>query len=973
MQYDTKNQSAEHNCVKAQKVHTMRNATLNIIMWLLAFVLVLTIMAVLPMPNDNRINVNTALAQGVADDGTTAIAFAGGTGTEEDPYQIATPMQLRLLSETTDYATYWGSGTVSDNIGSSATIREAVYYELTANLELTSTGWTPIGSGDQVFFGYFDGQGHTITFVNAVNVEGVLTDDINYDSGGYLAGLFGCIAGGSINNLGVNWQGSLNVVDATCVGGLVARIVESNIINCHSEGSIIVTNNISGGEVGGILGACSSITTIEGCYNLASLNINCSSRIDAGGICGSVYGGHGGADSAFIRNCYNAGHIVCSTNGYSNIGGIAGTAGRTLMENCYNLGDIIGLLSTPSVGGILGSMSLGYVISCYNTGSITSNSFAAGIGNITMGSAYNCFSIEGTIKTTAEDGEGFVYGIAEENPSSAGSGTDIFNCYFDNELVGTVSNNDGQYINGLANLMKVESNFTDESFQDGQGNNYEWFNFENEEGLLQNVVLWDFEYVWQIDSNINNGYPYIELPIKIVPCLEISNEQELLAFAQNEIYWGGFAKVDNVILTDDIEVTTTFWNPIGNNENVYMGNFDGQGHTITFVNQVITEGVLTNALGDDVYLAGLFGYVAGGSISNLGVNWQGGLTVENNVANAGVYVGGIAGQIAGTLTNCYNTGSITASSESVAAFVVGGIAGQIAGTLTNCYNIGSISGTVSGENVRMIMAGGIAGVAMGTITNCYNIGSISGTGDNARMAMVGGIAAAGTGTIVNCFSIEGQITLIGTAQQMGVGGIMGMDVGDSVITNCYYDNVLTGTASTLDGTRVTGLADLMKVKSNFTNGNFVDSASTSHPWVTEPIQTTDPITQEPVEIQPQWDFENVWGIDSSINNGYPYLLNMSQGGTGDAESDNQVTITNGSEKAVLVVISSENSTVMFKVQGGTTKTYTMPIALDTTYKVSVIGGTITSVPTISGGEIIDQQGNIFNVTFTESGTLGIVI
>ena len=174
MKYETKKKSAEHNCVKAQKVHTMRNATLNIIMWLLAFVLVLTIIAVLPMPNDNRINVNTAVAQGVADDGTTAIAFAGGTGTEEDPYQIATPMQLRLLSETTDYVTYWGSGTF-DGISMSTTIEKAVYYELTADLEMTSTDWTPIGSGGtNYFYGYFDGQGHTITFANEVTTEGKL-------------------------------------------------------------------------------------------------------------------------------------------------------------------------------------------------------------------------------------------------------------------------------------------------------------------------------------------------------------------------------------------------------------------------------------------------------------------------------------------------------------------------------------------------------------------------------------------------------------------------------------------------------------------------------------------------------------------------------------------------------------------------------------------------------------------------------
>ena len=587
MQYDTKNQSTEQISVKVQKVHTMRNATLNIIMWLLAFVLVLTIMAVLPMPNDNRINVNTAVAQGVADDGTTATAFAGGTGTEEDPYQIATPMQLRLLSETTDYTTYWGSGTV-DSSDMSVTITNAVYYELTANLELTSTDWTPIGSGSQAFFGYFDGQGHTITFVNEVNTEGIFTD-LEFASASYPVGLFGYVAGGSVSNLGVNWRDGL-----------------------------AVENNIADADV----------------Y--------------IGGIAGFVILGN-------VSNCYNMGFInISSRNG-------------------------------GNVGGIVGLVSFGEINNCYNT--------------------------------------------------------------------------------------------------------------------------------------------------SLISCIDSAESRGL---------------------------------------------------------------------------------------------------------------------------------------------IMGGILGTIEeGKISNCYNTGTISGTASGEITYYLFVGGIAGQGLGSITNCYNTGSITANSENVQGLAAGGIAGIAAGTIVNCFSVDGQITLIGTAQQMGAGGILGVDMGGLAITNCYYDNELIGTASTLDGTRVVGLADLMKVESNFTNGSFIDSASTSHPWSTEPIQTTDPITQEPMQIQPQWDFENVWGIDSSINNGYPYLLYMSQGGTGEGGSENHVTITNDTEKAVLVVISSDGSTVMFKVHGGATKTYTMPIALDTTYKVSVIGGTITSVPSISGGEITDQQSNTFNVTFTESGSLGI--
>ena len=80
------------------------------------------------------------------------------------------------------------------------------------------------------------------------------------------------------------------------------------------------------------------------------------------------------------------------------------------------------------------------------------------------------------------------------------------------------------------------------------------------------------------------------------------------------------------------------------------------------------------------------------------------------------------------------------------------------GTITNCYNTGSISG--SGNNAYV---GGVAGYNNGgTITNCYNTGSISGSGYNN--AKVGGVAGNNNGTITNCYYdiyMSGNIDAIG--------------------------------------------------------------------------------------------------------------------------------------------------------------------------------------------------------------------
>lgn len=85
-------------------------------------------------------------------DGSTAAAFAGGTGTAEDPYQIANGAELAYLAS-------------SVNNGETY---EAKNFVLTANIDLNGLPWTPIansfsdalfgGSDYRVFAGNFDGK-----------------------------------------------------------------------------------------------------------------------------------------------------------------------------------------------------------------------------------------------------------------------------------------------------------------------------------------------------------------------------------------------------------------------------------------------------------------------------------------------------------------------------------------------------------------------------------------------------------------------------------------------------------------------------------------------------------------------------------------------------------------------------------------------------------------------------------------------
>ena len=180
---------------------------------------------------------------------------------------------------------------------------------------------------------------------------------------------------------------------------------------------------------------------------------------------------------------------------------------------------------------------------------------------------------------------------------------------------------------------------------------------------------------------------------------------------------------ENVLKSDGTVNEGTFkeWTPIGIYfYKSYGGIFDGQNHTIS--------GIYFSQ-GDKMYL-GLFGINAG-KISNVGI--------LDSYFCGKVSVGGVCGyNFEGTITNCYNAGSVSGTEN-----YVGGVSGDNSqGIITNCYNVGSVSGA---ENCYV---GGVSGENYnGTIANCYNAGSVSGTEN-----YVGGVSGENdNGTITNCY------------------------------------------------------------------------------------------------------------------------------------------------------------------------------------------------------------------------------
>ena len=170
------------------------------------------------------------------------------------------------------------------------------------------------------------------------------------------------------------------------------------------------------------------------------------------------------------------------------------------------------------------------------------------------------------------------------------------------------------------------------------------------------------------------------------------------------------------------------WTPIadcmGNNITQYSGTFDGNNKTVS--------GLYFN--GNSIRI-GLFGSSeADGNIKNVGV--------VDSYFKGNDSVGGVCGKNAGTITNCYNAGNLTAIESSA---TIGGICGYNGGTVTNCYNTGTVTATGSVASV-----GGVCGCSIAPISNCYNIGIVTATSSDADIS---GICGYYFGPIKNCYHL----------------------------------------------------------------------------------------------------------------------------------------------------------------------------------------------------------------------------
>ena len=329
-----------------------------------------------------------------------------GSGTEEDPYIIASAENLAYLSE----QVYDGFSKFYNK-----------YFKQTANIDLMQYNWQPIGveinrSNSNVycyFGGSYDGNGYTISNLHtpygttgaycyqglfgltytytdsSSTIKNITMKNVDIRGNAYVGGIVGlwisstgtiqldnCSVDGNVyGDVGVGGvvgEASSreigNIIMSDClsnasvsasgnsVGGLVgsAKVLSTGSIrieNSVNNGSVISTTS---SYVGGVVGSVSSGTTVDACINNGSV----SGREFVGGIAGSV-----AWSGATVRNSTNNGAV---TGTLGSIGGIAGMGlSYALIEGNTNYGDVIAT-GAYYVGGIVGSLSNDSSASSFN-------------------------------------------------------------------------------------------------------------------------------------------------------------------------------------------------------------------------------------------------------------------------------------------------------------------------------------------------------------------------------------------------------------------------------------------------------------------------------------------------------------------------------------------------------------------------------------------------------------------------------
>jgi hypothetical protein len=276
---------------------------------------------------------------------------------------------------------------------------------------------------------------------------------------------------------------------------------------------------------------------------------------------------------------------------------------------------------------------------------------------------------------------------------------------------------------------------------------------------------------------------------------QIRTVEQLRYLTEHSADWNA-----SFVLTDDIVIPPGYAiYRIGTDSINFSGVFDGGGHVIKGFTYTLST-----------LYAGLFGVVgSAGQVRNLGLE-DARIICERES-------GLLAGLNKGSITNCYATGSVAASSLSGHVSLVGGLVGGnwSGASITSCYSTASVW-TLGGP---VYAIGGLVGwTSSGSITRCYATGSISAS-SRTDVYNIGGLVGASEGSIDQCYS-SGRVSASGTVVS-AIGGLVGYNPG--TVTASFWDTQTSTQPNSAGGTGRT--TTQMKLSGTFSlvGWNFTDA------------------------------------------------------------------------------------------------------------------------------------------------------
>ena len=753
----------------------------------------------------------------------TAIPPSEGDGSEGSPYIITKAEELEWFRNEVNNGQYSICAKIADNV--EVIDMSTVCHAADASKNLGELSWVPIGVGN-AYTGTFDGSGKTIsnlyiktenqqaglfgytfqstiknlTFENAnvTNTElytGILVGDAGYQT--------------TLQNIKISTN-KCQVIGGKNYTGGIAGSLDGNAYNCVNYAMVQGQE-----DVGGLFGYCDRAgNSMTACANYGK--VTATSQI-AGGLVG--YFGSG-----TIQDCANYGNI----EGTYNVGGMAGYVYKGKMQNVFCYGNVSATNNTKRGGMVCGYSSKRVtegMVAYYSGAKLTVNSQeqtvkAFGSDNLSEDNA--------TGFTEPQLKSGVVAYLLQQNASSEAKwGQNLANGGDSYPVIG--SEHTVYSDNSLVNCMTYEiisGSFTNNTtssaikYQHGQTiNHHVATNATCTEAATKEY--WQCQDCLRTYSDSQLTEELTDVTIAEKPALGHKNDEDgycnqcqhyvaVKPSQESGVYliskpchlaW--FRDYVNGTIVDDGEAAGTThpsasakltadidlknychaaedgkellsWLPIGNDNNRWKGNMDGQAHTISNLYIKTAQNYV-----------GLFGYTDGATIQDLIFD---NAKVEN-VSTTGTntyYTGILAGRAYGDSPLHIRGIKTTNNCTVIGQKDTGGIVGGANINLENCENHSSVKGT---SNV-----GGIAGFSQErNIKRCTNYGTV----ENGRNQYIGGIIGYAYGISIEDCANYGNITSAGPL----AGGIAGSTMDNSSIQNVfsYGDVTYTNTSGIIIG------------------------------------------------------------------------------------------------------------------------------------------------------------------------------